>query len=501
MAPRAKLSIPTNAPLPHDHLLPSSCRAVLKAFNRFSRPSLVRLALEWLESPNLQWCKPLLAADEEDSVEDVSYTPAQSLEELREIYHELQNSRGSKRDIIDRILECDWRRGISLYQLATAETRYLRDHQTSQRWTALRLTKLQPNGHALTAASDDDCADHVPHFHLPTFLHNLQREVSPIARAHYYLTRLDDLPLTLLRILTLNSTPTTSASSLPATSTSQSLTLLFPPNTPFIYISHTSTSSGQPSNSEARSLRSVVLAAVPKALSRPQNRYTLHPTSLSTKSLTALLSLRGPDRSNNAAGGWSIFADGSVDGHLLDYSGPQRRGGDTEEGSGMGEMVEGKERMTAPPTAAAQKRRLPRFGERDEVHRKRRVLIAAGRFGTSALPHDGKGLERFDVRIEDPFPPSPFPPSSAPPSSATLIPDSHPDPANPDSQPEPHSESDAWTPDLRLSFHGSHVFAGIRQLVEEGVVDGAAMPGWMTGEVGVSVGVVRAGRMAGGKEG
>ena len=37
----------------------------------------------------------------------------------------------------------------------------------------------------------------------------------------------------------------------------------------------------------------------------------------------------------------------------------------------------------------------------------------------------------------------------------------------------------------------------MRELVEAGAVDGERMGGWMTGEEGVSVGVVRGGRLVG----
>lgn len=39
------------------------------------------------------------------------------------------------------------------------------------------------------------------------------------------------------------------------------------------------------------------------------------------------------------------------------------------------------------------------------------------------------------------------------------------------------------------------MFAGIRALVECGIVDGLKMPGWMTGEASVSNGVVKNGRL------
>ena len=47
----------------------------------------------------------------------------------------------------------------------------------------------------------------------------------------------------------------------------------------------------------------------------------------------------------------------------------------------------------------------------------------------------------------------------------------------------------------RIAFTGTHVFAGIRQLVEEGIIDGEKMPGWMTGEAAVTIGAVREGRI------
>jgi central kinetochore subunit Mis15/CHL4 len=60
-------------------------------------------------------------------------------------------------------------------------------------------------------------------------------------------------------------------------------------------------------------------------------------------------------------------------------------------------------------------------------------------------------------------------------------------------------DTQGWRPFVRLTFHGSHVFAGIRQLVESGIIDGERMPGWMTGEEGVTIGAVRNGRIRGHK--
>ena len=54
---------------------------------------------------------------------------------------------------------------------------------------------------------------------------------------------------------------------------------------------------------------------------------------------------------------------------------------------------------------------------------------------------------------------------------------------------------------MKLTFQGTHIFAGIRTLAELGLVDLKKMPSWMTGEDGMSSSIVRGGRVVGGKGG
>jgi central kinetochore subunit Mis15/CHL4 len=137
----------------------------------------------------------------------------------------------------------------------------------------------------------------------------------------------------------------------------------------------------------------------------------------------------------------------------------------------------------------------------DESVVKRRKLVAKGRFGNSAKVDDGKGIERLDVRLEDLFP-------SAEAMDDDVVVAGEVDKTKKkgrrsticlelDRTEGEDIPSDGWRPDIRVTFHGQHIFAGIRQLVETGVIDGEKMPGWMTGEEGVSVGVVRDGRIRG----
>jgi len=206
--------------------------------------------------------------------------------------------------------------------------------------------------------------------------------------------------------------------------------------------------------------------------------------------LDALVERRGGGRTNAAGAGWGVYADGK-----------ERKGKDNplniqvskEEDEDVDELQESQD---STPKGLKRKRK-----EDDGVVKRRRVL-AKGRFGNTALPDDGLGIERFDVRIEDLFPGTAQDEDledeldldvgvqKKKASRRSTI------SAELDKQ-DDDIEGEGWRPDIRFTFHGQHVFAGIRELVEAGIVDGEKMPGWMTGEEGVSVGLVRDGRIKG----
>lgn len=524
MAPRAQLSVPTNGALPHGHRLPSTNPEVSRTISRLSRQSLISLALQWLHKKHRAFCEPYLTADYslgDADIDDAPYDPAQSCEELQEIYEELQGRKGGRKEVAERILEGDWRHGLSLYQLAMAEIQYLLDHPTSLRWSAQRLAKIENSKRRSKDLEMDNSANHLPRFHAQTFLLNLVHEVSPLVKAHYYLTRINSMPLTLLRVY-IHDSPYSTEKSLHDTlitphssyssDGSKSIFLVFPDGSPFTYVS-TATSLGQAVGVEGRSLRKIVLDAVPKALSKPAARYTLQPTSLSARSLSTLLTLRGPGRSNAAAGGWSIFAANSLTPNALDFAlgGPDTLSSPSSADAAAAATANKENAAPAAPQPPSRKR-APHTP--DSPASKRRKQVAAGRFGRSARQGDGQGIERFDVRIDDAFPalPAPVAAATAAAVAAQALPALDPAPSQPAKQPSKRPrrsrasvldrsegrrgaaggdagagagagagvEGAAWCPDVRISFQGAHVFAGIRQLVERGVVDGEAMPGWMT---------------------
>lgn len=504
----AAISIPTTSALPPSQLVPSTHPSVHRLLSRLSRLSLLTLALDWLDERNQVNTAPyLLEADDSASeyAQDL-YPPHATLDSLTELYTSFTTQKGSKRDVLDRILEGDWRHGITLYQLAMADMQYLYDHPTSQKWTALKVVRLSSSSpdHKVSEEEKKDTA--IPRFHPSTFLQNLQREILPDVKAHYNLDRHATLPLLLLRIYILDSPYNTSLAlscnsnkSSVAFDSSKTFYIAFPDASPYIYVSLNSAAASTGGATDTKSLRKLTLDGIPKAFSRPRERYKLEGTGFSTKNLEALCEKRGGGRDNAAGGAWGVYAGENKKDNPLNPILPT-----SEDDSSTREDVESVEKEKAIP------RNMKRFRAEDAPAMvKRRKSIAKARFGNSAKPNDGKGIERLDIRLEDPFP-----------SLASTI----PEPANEsaierkrqknkgrrstieaeldrldeeEDDGRVEMEKDAWKPDVRITFHGNHVFAGVRELVEAGIVDGEKMPGWMTGEEGISLGVVRKGRVRG----
>ncbi|KAI0484328.1 centromere protein Chl4/mis15/CENP-N [Xylariaceae sp. FL0804] len=579
----ARLSLPTAARLPSSLRVDPTNASVQKVLNRLSRASLLNLVLDWLDARNQALCPPLLrrprrrdpdssnpdssplSEDEDEDGDDDQwaddlYPPARSAADLAKLYTAMQTRKGGKREVVDRVLEGDWRRGLSLYQLAMADLQYLYDHPGTLKWSCFRIARLQ------TPAHEDDVDDasdgggrgavkldreslHVPRFHPSTFLRNLQAEVLPDVKAHYNFDRPRGQPLLLLRIfvldspyntdLAVSSTATTTAGSGPDSATttsfdaSRTIYVAFPDASPHIFVSKQSSSSSspaaaaamtatattKPTAAEARSLRALVVEGIPKALSRPRCRYALRPTALQTRNLGAMLAARGAGRGNAAQAGWGVYAadgprDAARDSPLaVALPTPPRDDDDDDDDDNDNGGEGGKENRdpdgaarsstktvgsegTVAPTShvggGGRKRPheaatgLRQQGEEEERRRKARRRAAAARFGDSARVGDGRGVERMEVVLDD----EAFPRGSLPSPGGE---------DGEDAGDAADEEEEAWRPQVRLVLHGAHVFAGVRRLVEAGVVDGARAPGWLTGEDGVTTAAVRHGRVRGGR--
>lgn len=501
----ARFSIPTTARLSSSLRVDASNPAVVKSLNRLSRESLISLALDWLDDENLPNAVPYIERRDEDDDEenDDLYPPCQSVDELQQFYVDMQQQKGSKRDVVSRIVEGDWRIGLTLYQLAMADMAYFEQNPTSQKWSAYSILPLkqpsQDDGEGQVLKVDQENLT-IPRFHPSTFLQNLQTHVLPDVKAHYHFHRPKDIPVLLLRIFVVDSPYNTdfALSGRDATGTatnfdsSRTVYVAFPDGSPSLYITK-SQATGSAGSGESKSLQSLIVDGVPKALSRPRERYTLKSGNLSSRNLDALLEKKGSGRTSTAGGGWSIYTNESTKVSPLDNVLPSPP---LSRESSFNNLKRG-----APLTESQQAS-------------KRARLAAKARFGDSAIVTDGKGVEKVDIVIQDPF-------SSGADLSGTENEENGRDSTEHNGKSrrkskiaaviqeanattEEDSRDDAapsqrWTPTVRITLSGAHVWAGVRQLVEAGIIDGERMPGWMTGEEGVTTGVVKHGRIRGHK--
>ncbi|KAJ9377980.1 hypothetical protein DTO063F5_7989 [Paecilomyces variotii] len=495
MARLKTVRAPTTASLPNSLRIPSTTPSLVKTLGKISRQSLLDLTFEWLDDKNVQSFPPFLERDQTERGDDEEINPypaAVTVEDVREVYRELQSRRGGKREVIDRILEGDWRHGITLRQLAMADLRYVEDHPAgSHRWTALKLAPIRGSKSSSPDSGVDSSSDIttacIPRFHPSTFLQNLQREISSLVKAHYHISRSKSLPLTFLRIFITDS-PYQYPRQPPEifTDASRVVYVAFPDSSPFLYTSiaappgtKTAPAATHPLATDTRTLQHILREAIPKALSRPHERYTLEPTSLTAKSLHALLALRGPGRTNSANGAFSIFADAVLEGSPLDPRASNTVAPEEYQSEGSSEKqdeevqkppsTDAKDQQTQTQTQTKRSNLRQSDSEQDPEGSKRRKLAVYSRFGTAGTPASAAALDRLDIRLLDP-----------PVAEDEVLDDDVVD------------STDA--PTMTLTFHGSDVVSGLRRLAELGVADPERMPSWMTGEEAVSVAAVKGGR-------
>ncbi|KAJ5745471.1 hypothetical protein N7520_010653 [Penicillium odoratum] len=479
MARPKAVRAPTTASLPNNLRIPSTTSSLAKTLGKLSRPALIDLALTWLDDSNIESFPPYLQHEADNNPDDedaLPYPAAETVEEVRQAYEDLQERKGGKREVLERILDGDWRHGITLRQLAMADLRYIDDHPASLRWTALELSRIE-NRHKESSHSTEHWSSNIPRIQAATFVKALQQEIASLVKAHYHLSRSSTLPITFLRIFIVDSPYQTPRQNPEVfADSSRIIYVAFPDSCPYIYTSITASGkSSAPTSSsiatDPRSLQRLVRDAVPKALSRPQERYTVKATALAAKNLPTLLALRGPGRSGAANGSYSIFADAALEGSPLDPRPSATVSAEEYMRGGHKPVDDNKDNgdVEDPQALAVSRKRVSGISDPTMLSptSKKRRLAVESRFGSACSSLTPAPLDRLDVRLLD-------------------LPDVDED-GGVDRLAGP-------VPPVSLSFSGADVIGGFRKLAELGVVDPERMPSWMTGEEAVSMAVVRGGK-------
>ena len=487
----APIRCPTTASIPGHIKVPSTKPALVKTLSRLSRTSLINLALKWLETEDNPALHPYLESNrniDEEAEEDYLYTPAKDIRELRMIYEHLINEKGTKREIIDRILDGDWRRGISLQQLAMIDFQHLQDNDTAFRWTALKLVPLHNSEHSNDTTIDSfkprkrrrttQDPPIYPQIQPATFVSTLSDEISTLVKAHYHISHVSrsstsSLPILRLHVSDSPYTHTTPKDSNLFLESARALYIALPPSCPYIYVAlsgpaastNRKDASTATTKMDIASLKRTVLEAVPKALSRPHSRWSLEPTNLMAKSLTTICALRGNERSGASGGAFSIFSEGEVDTSPLD---PRVDGNEEKKELKVQNtkrkrkiLAERDSNINAADVVMNVAKRFGVVGVQEDTAKQANSIEPVQTLKTSKNP-SAPALDRVSVRIES-------------------------------DKPEAMQ--------FNLTFNGTDVFAGLRQLAELGGIDTKKMPSWMTGEEGASLITVRDGVVIDGKAG
>jgi central kinetochore subunit Mis15/CHL4 len=543
MAPRNPVRAPTNASVPDTLRVPSIAKSLVKSLIRLSKPSLIDLALHWLLEENQAACAPYLASNrnlEEEVDEDYLWSPADTVEELRLMYNRMRFEPSiNKRYIVDRILDGDWRRGLSLYQVASIDSQCLSENDKALRWTALKLVsqsddeeteqgplkkkrKMNPAPYPTTSPS--------------TFLRNLQRDISPLVKAHYHLHRLPaPHDLSIIRICVADSpyaNPQSIAQSpLLFTDPSRIIFIALPDSCPYVYVSVSGAAKDSASTTKKKSmsartdttaLKRTVLEGIPKALSKSQHRYALESTSLTARSLSAMITLRGNSGTNAANGVYTVFAKGVVDNSPIDAEKPTfahkiihacEDKENQESNLSLSELSLKSQQQTEQLTALVERSNDPVLtrSSKAEEDRLNLKIAAATRFGLTGLSQTNlapveqepkattDSLDRLQIRLDENL----YSQSGHMFLGTSCLDRLEVDPFDQTLSMETTSEFmyRKGSARMTLTFQGSNVFLGLRQLVESGVVKAEKLPAWMTGEEAISGGTVRHGAVVCGKGG
>ena len=248
-------STSTTCAPPHNlAVMPS---AVAKSLSRLSREKLIDLCATWSKSSK---CDPYLSSTR-DRIEyeegDYLHEPASTRQDLNSLYDGLKDDTSnvghlSKRDIIDRIVDGDWRRGLSYEQLASIDFANLEENDTALRWSALKLVPLDSRSEHRQRPEKRRKSEHTlstnvapryPQIAPAIFVQNLRHHISPLVKAHYHVHRMEALQLSIVRLYLTSNTPFAPLSvNVPqqgkaATDSARTMFIALPDSCPYVYVS------------------------------------------------------------------------------------------------------------------------------------------------------------------------------------------------------------------------------------------------------------------------
>ncbi|KAK9450150.1 centromere protein Chl4/mis15/CENP-N [Limtongia smithiae] len=439
---------------------------------RMSRDTLIELVMGWLDlEDNMNWPHHIGEDDEDERrYEDLEYEDIQERRRKRAIgedenynaicrdavmavrgaYEFMQEARYSKKEITERMVNVDWSRGFNMRQVANIEFEYLFEKPLCMKWTASAVSLISPNS---TGSHDKERMSAVlglrpaslSTVHAPTFVKHLKRALHSLIDNHVHVIQHRTLPLALVRIQLHDSRTKAMQRGRYTVFCAIPVSPQHIFNTPFL-----------------NPFQTILRECIETSISMPGLQVRLEATSLTARSLETLLSMRTTNRMATALGGWSVYARNEVDASPLESA----------------------EKVVADQIAAEAKEL---DAEQDhevsgtETRRNKRARTIDARFGAVAVETEnpevvGTTSTSSTVQV-------------APETALTHVEFR----VENDCEVGRPGETITVTPKVRMVFDGTHVFEGLRLLAQKGCINTSKMPQWMTGELGVSVGVISRG--------
>lgn len=193
-----------------------------------------------------------------------SYRACSSVKALEDAYRKLQTRESPKTEVINRILYGDWQDGLTLYQLAMAETKHTLSNPTSLSWSAFEVIDTEEEG----SAKQQDHHGRRVRVDTTHLLMKLNAELAPAYRLHHYAQQLDQKPFQIVRIYLCDpvSSGTLTPSSSRAPSRDSKTVWLVAPMTSsgsnLVWVS-SSSNLGQKITGEVRTLRDAIVKVSP----------------------------------------------------------------------------------------------------------------------------------------------------------------------------------------------------------------------------------------------
>lgn len=359
---------------------------------------------------------------------DDGLTQSQMSEIVVESIRSMREKKQTKVRLINAILVDFWRTGLNLLQLAQCDIQYIVDKPNNYSW--ISSTAKFTNGENYTFSLDSQ-----------VFLDRLVHELGSLYLVHVYISKHPHFPLTLVRVQLFDTgvmkRESRSKSKSPDIFSRKPYYLAIP------------LSSSQIIHGETRDqLSKLILQAVERSISSSVKQIRLSPnTEAPVKNLESMHIFKGVSRFSQSIGPWAKYADGTVDrSPLADPKEVETEQPVLDEESERKAIANIRFKGSAEPlqpdrlfedTRPVKQRKLEHLVENRNYDKSQYSSIAPIQFA------------RFDL-----------------------------------------SDRECSEVNIRMRLRGNDIFGGLHEMCARGDADARRIPSWLTGEEGMSSGVI-----------